>query len=106
MANKTTLERTLETLVELFDLHRKQTAENFDKVNASIEKVNASIEALTLSIGQLTTQQKVTAANIDHLTQAVREQNAAINGHLAVAQAQSANIAELTKLLTVMIANR
>jgi hypothetical protein len=50
---------------------------------------------------RLTGQQKQSAVNID--TQAIREQNAAINGHLAVAQTQSANIAELTKLATILI---
>jgi ABC-type transporter Mla subunit MlaD len=101
---KSKVERTLETLVELMDLDCRQSNERFDRMFAAIDQ-------LTLNVGQLTTQQRATTKSIDDLsqeirslTQAVREQNTAINGHLAVAQAQSANIAELTKLVTVVIA--
>lgn len=98
--------QTLKTLVELLATMRDNDQTNFDRVTASID-------ALALNISQLAAQQKATAANIekwgerteksiDRLTDAIRETNQAINGHLAVAQAQSVNIAELTKLVTVL----
>jgi hypothetical protein len=46
------------------------------------------------------------ANSSDRSIAAIDRQNSAIDGHLAVAQAQSANIAELTKLLTIAIANK
>lgn len=107
MAQKTKVELNTETTVELLVSMRDNDQKHF-------EKVAASIDALTLSISQLTTQQKATATNlekwaerteksIEKLTEAIREQNQAIAGHLAVAQAQSANIAELTKLATAIV---
>lgn len=105
MANKTTMERTLETLVELVVIQRDHDERNFDKVTNSINELVKSIEHLTLNVGQLTSQQRATNADIKELTQAIREQNQNINGHLAVAQAQAANIAELTKLATVIVSS-
>lgn len=103
MAEKSNIERTLETLVELVDLQRKHGDRDFSKLTASLE-------ALALNVGQLAGQQKQTAANldkvgdrIDRLTAAIERQNNAIDGHLSVAQAQSANIAELTRLATRLI---
>jgi len=103
MAEKSNIERTMETLVEIVDLGRKQSNEKFDKLAASIE-------ALTLNVGQLATQQKQTAVNldkvgerIDRLTAAIERQNNAIDGHLRLSEAQSVNIAELTRLATKLI---
>ena len=103
MAEKTNLERTLETLVDLVDLARKQSVTSFDKVNASID-------VLALNVAQLAGQQKQTAANIDRLGEridqlraAVERQNNAIDGHLRLSEAQSVNIAELTRLATKLI---
>jgi hypothetical protein len=103
MAQKTYTEQCLETLVDLVDLQRKSSEKKFDELAKAIE-------ALAVNLGQLTVQQKTTANNIEALGQAVKDQNAAIretnvaiNGHLAVAQSQSANIAELTRLATVII---
>lgn len=107
MAEKTNLERTLETLVDLVDLARKQSVTSFDKVNASID-------VLALNVAQLAGQQKQTAANIDRMADrldssinrlitAVERQNAAIDGHLRLSEAQSVNIAELTRLATKLI---
>lgn len=89
--------QTLKTIVELLVSMRDDDARNFDRLTAPIE-------ALSLNVSQLATQQKATAKSIETLTEAIREQNQAINGHLAVAQAQSVNIAELTKLATALIA--
>ena len=108
--NKTHAERCLETLIELVDLARKQQATGF-------EETKASIDALALNIGQLAQQQKQTAANldkvgghidklgdrIDRLAAAIERQNAAIDGHLRLSEAQSVNIAELTRLATKLI---
>lgn len=62
MAEKTHLERTLETLVDLVDLARKQSNEKFDKLAASLD-------VLALNVGQLATQQKATASNIDRMAE-------------------------------------
>lgn len=96
MAQKSTIEQTLETLVDLVDLQRKNADRDFSKLNASID-------ALTLNVSQLATQQKITASNLDKLIATVERQNNAIDGHLSVAQAQAANIAELTRLATRLI---
>ena len=96
MAEKSSIERTMETLVDLVDLGRKQSNEKFDKLAASIE-------ALTLNVGQLATQQRATTASIDRLTAAIDRQNNAIDGHLRLSEAQSVNIAELTRLATKLI---
>ena len=107
MAEKSSIERTLETLVDLVDLGRKQSNEKFDKLAASID-------ALALNVGQLATQQKQTATNIDRMADrldssinrlitAVERQNNAIDGHLRLSEAQSVNIAELTRLATKLI---
>ena len=107
MAEKTHLERTLETLVDLVDLARKQSNEKFDKLAASLD-------VLALNVGQLATQQKATASNIarmaerldnsiNRLITAVERQNSAIDGHLRLSEAQSVNIAELTRLATKLI---
>ena len=96
MAEKTNLERTLETLVDLVDLARKQSVTSFDKVNASID-------ALAVNVGQLAVQQRATTQSIDRLIIAVERQNSAIDGHLRLSEAQSVNIAELTRLATKLI---
>ncbi len=96
MPQKSTIEQTLETLVDLVDLQRKNADRDFSKLTASLD-------ALTLNVAQLATQQKITASNIDQLRAAIERQNNAIDGHLSVAQAQSANIAELTRLATRLI---
>jgi septal ring factor EnvC (AmiA/AmiB activator) len=96
MAQKSTIEQTLETLVDLVDLARKNSDRDFSKLTASID-------ALTLNVAQLATQQKVTASNLDKLIATVDRQNIAIDGHLSVAQAQAVNIAELTRLATRLI---
>ena len=96
MAEKTHLERTLETLVDLVDLARKQSSSSFDKVNASID-------ALAVNVGQLAVQQRATTQSIDRLIIAVERQNNAIDGHLRLSEAQSVNIAELTRLATKLI---
>lgn len=95
MSAKTKVEQNTETAVELLVSMRDNDSKNF-------EKVAASIDALAINVAQLAAQQKATANNIDALTQAIREQNQAINNHLLVAQAQAANIAELTRLATVL----
>lgn len=107
---KTYLEQTLETLIELVDLARKGSDKKFDRVNESFEQVNKSIDALAVNVGQLAVQQRQTASNldrlgdrIDRLTAAVERQNSAIDGHLRLSEAQSANIAELTRLATKLI---
>jgi hypothetical protein len=87
-AEKTHLERTLETLVDLVDLARKSSDTKFERLESSLDK-------LTLQVAQLTTQQKQTAQNIERLAQT-------LEGHLLLSQSQSANIAELTKLATVL----
>ena len=103
MAEKSSIERTLETLVDLVDLARRQSVTSFDKVNASID-------VLALNVAQLAGQQKQTATNIDKLGEridqfraAVERQNSAIDGHLRLSEAQSVNIAELTRLATKLI---
>ena len=96
MAQKNSIEQTLETLVDLVDLQRKHADRDFDKLTASIE-------ALTLNVGQLATQQRATTASIDRLTAAIERQNNAIDGHLRLSEAQSVNIAELTRLATKLI---
>ena len=96
MAEKTNLERTLETLVDLVDLARKQSVTSFDKVNASID-------ALAVNVGQLAVMQRATTQSIDRLIIAVERQNNAIDGHLRLSEAQSVNIAELTRLATKLI---
>ena len=96
MAEKTHLERTLETLVDLVDLARKQSVTSFDKVNASID-------ALAVNVGQLAVMQRATTQSIDRLIIAVERQNNAIDGHLRLSEAQSVNIAELTRLATKLI---
>lgn len=96
MAQKSYTEQCLETLVDLVDMQRKSSEKKFDDLSKAIE-------GLAVNIGQLTVQQKATAKSIEALTEAVKEQNVAINGHLAVAQAQAANIAELTKLVTMIV---
>ena len=96
MAEKTNLERTLETLVDLVDLARKQSVTSFDKVNASID-------ALAVNVGQLAVMQRATTQSIDRLIIAVERQNSAIDGHLRLSEAQSVNIAELTRLATKLI---
>jgi septal ring factor EnvC (AmiA/AmiB activator) len=107
---KTYTEQCLETLIELVDIARKQQKTGFDETKASID-------ALTLNIAQLAQQQKATAANldkvggnidklgdrIDRLAAAIERQNAAIDGHLRLSEAQSVNIAELTRLATKLI---
>ena len=96
MAEKTNIERTLETLVDLVDLARKQSVTSFDKVNASID-------ALAVNVGQLAVMQRATTQSIDRLIIAVERQNSAIDGHLRLSEAQSVNIAELTRLATKLI---
>ena len=96
MAEKTNIERTLETLVDLVDLARKQSVTSFDKVNASID-------ALAVNVGQLAVMQRATTQSIDRLIIAVERQNNAIDGHLRLSEAQSVNIAELTRLATKLI---
>lgn len=107
MAQKSNIEQTLETLVDLVDLQRKHADRDFNKLTASLE-------ALTLNVGQLATQQKATASNIDRMADrldtsinrlitAVERQNNAIDGHLRLSEAQSVNIAELTRLATKLI---
>jgi len=96
MAQKNSIEQTLETLVDLVDLQRKHADRDFSKLTASIE-------ALTLNVGQLATQQRATTASIDRLTAAIERQNNAIDGHLRLSEAQSVNIAELTRLATKLI---
>ena len=96
MAEKSSIERTLETLVDLVDLARKQSVTSFDKVNASID-------ALAVNVGQLAVMQRATTQSIDRLIIAVERQNAAIDGHLRLSEAQSVNIAELTRLATKLI---
>ncbi|MBW4444961.1 MAG: hypothetical protein KME10_27990 [Plectolyngbya sp. WJT66-NPBG17] len=95
--------QSLKTAVELLVSMRDNDTRNFDRLTASIE-------ALTLNVSQLATQQKATANNldkvsdrIDRLTAVIERQNATIDGHLAVAQAQSINIAELTRLATAIV---
>lgn len=107
---KTYIEQTLETLVELVDLARKQSDKRFDHVNESFEQVNKSIDNLAVNVGQLAVQQRQAATNIDRLGErierlitAVERQNAAIDGHLRLSEAQSTNIAELTRLATKLI---
>ena len=96
MAQKSTIEQTLETLVDLVDLQRKHNDRDFSKLTASLE-------ALALNVAQLATQQKITASNIDQLRAAIERQNISIEGHLRLSESQSANIAELTKLATLLI---
>lgn len=96
MAQKSSIEQTLETLVDLVDLQRKHADRDFSKLTASLE-------ALTLNVGQLATQQRATTASIDRLTAAIERQNNAIDGHLRLSEAQSVNIAELTRLATKLI---
>ena len=96
MAEKTNIERTLETLVDLVDLARKQSVTSFDKVNASID-------TLAVNVGQLAVMQRATTQSIDRLIIAVERQNNAIDGHLRLSEAQSVNIAELTRLATKLI---
>jgi chromosome segregation ATPase len=100
---KTYTEQCLETLIELVDIARKQQKTGF-------EETKAALDAVAVNIAQLTQQQKVTAANldkvgdrIDRLTAAIERQNAAIDGHLRLSEAQSVNIAELTRLATKLI---
>lgn len=82
MSTKTNLERTLETLVELVDLGRKQSNEKFDSLANSLD-------VLSINVAQLAAQQKQTATNIDKLREAVERQNAAIDGHLRLSESQS-----------------
>jgi len=96
MVQKNSIEQTLETLVDLVDLQRKHADRDFSKLTASLE-------ALTLNVGQLATQQRATTASIDRLTAAIERQNNAIDGHLRLSEAQSVNIAELTRLATKLI---
>ncbi|MBW4422193.1 MAG: hypothetical protein KME13_23760 [Myxacorys californica WJT36-NPBG1] len=106
MPKKSHLERSLETLVDLSEMSRKSTAAGFDRMTAAIE-------ALTLNVGQMASQQRYTTASIDRLIEgvtrleaSVERQNAAIDGHLRLSEAQAANIAELTRLATRLIDQR
>ena len=103
MAEKSSIERALETLIDLSALDRKATTAGFDRLTAAIE-------GLTLNVGQLASQQKASnqsidrlSANLDRLTAAVERQNTAIDGHLRLSESQAANIAELTRLATKLI---
>jgi phage-related minor tail protein len=95
MSGKTRVEQNTETAVELLVAMRDNDTKNFDRLTAAIED-------LTPNIAQLTTQQKQTAANLDKVAERLDRMITAIDGHLAVAQAQSANIAELAKLATAL----
>ncbi|MEP0918976.1 hypothetical protein NC981_19265 [Leptolyngbya sp. DQ-M1] len=90
--------QTLKTLVELLASVRDNDQTNFDRVTASID-------ALTLNIAQLAAQQKQTAANIDKLDGKLDRMITALDGHLALAQQQSANIEALTRLATALVSN-
>jgi phage-related minor tail protein len=95
-SGKTYTERCLETLIELVDLMRKQQATGF-------EETKAAIDALTLNISQLAQQQKQTAANLDKVSDRIDRLASAIDGHLTVAQSQTANIAALTALASKLL---
>lgn len=90
--------QTLKTIVELVVTQRDNDERNFNKVTASIE-------ALTLNIAQLTAQQKQTANNLDKIGERLDRMITAIDSHLAVAQSQSANIAGLTELGTMVVSS-
>jgi predicted nucleic acid-binding Zn-ribbon protein len=94
----------LNSVLDLMRLDRESHERSFEKLTAGLEKLSTNVDALTLNVGQLAQMQKQSSKNIQDLREAIRQQNEAINGHLAVAQAQTANIAELTKLGTVLVA--
>lgn len=80
---KTNVERTLETLVEFADVHRQ----SLQGLTASIDRLTETVDKLAIQVGQN--------------NQGVREMRNAIDGHLKVAEQQSANISELTKLVAI-----
>jgi methyl-accepting chemotaxis protein len=81
MSHKNYTKQTLETLVELVDLKEtvNRQATNLDRMTQSIDRMAQSVDRM--------------AASTDRLAHT-------IDGHLQVTQQQSANVAELTKLVT------
>lgn len=107
MSGKTYTERTLETLVELTDLQRKSIEALRESLSVMNSQLGDRIGELSLNLAQSNSLNnevkgmiRQQSQNIDRLTQTVERLALSIDGHLQVAQQQSANIAELTKLVT------
>ena len=107
MSGKTYTERTLETLVELTDLQRKSIEALRESLSLMNTQLGDRIGELSLNLAQSNSLNnevkgmiRQQSQNIDRLTQTVERLALSIDGHLQVAQQQSANIAELTKLVT------
>ena len=103
---KTSVERTLETLVDFADIHRRQMKEMGEHFDQSMERVTASIDALAVQVAsfgspirELKELNRQTNQRIDKLTDQIAQLTDAVNGHLEVAKQQSSNISELTKLV-------
>jgi chromosome segregation ATPase len=87
----------------------QRITERLDRMTQTLETVGTRLEAITNSIDTLSVQivqlnelkglaRQILQA-LDRQLEATNVQNQAINGHLQVAQQQSANITELAKLV-------
>ncbi|MGI0495108.1 hypothetical protein ACN4EG_25265 [Alkalinema pantanalense CENA528] len=87
----------LKRLTETLHLYREVHDRSFETLNSKIEDLAVQVSHLTSSVDRM-------ASSVDRMAAAVERQTTAIDGHLAVAQQQSANIAELTKLVSTQAA--
>lgn len=99
---------TIDQLGEKLEQSNTRLVERIDDLAVQIGNQAQNIDRLERSIGQLTENIAQVSANIDrtnsNLEQRFNQIQSSIDGHLRVSEAQSANVAELTKLVATQAA--
>jgi len=99
VSRRTPADAHLDALDARIELHERRVVGHMDKVEAAIAENQIQLNQLTTAIQQLTAAQRETNKKLDTLGDRIDQQRQAIDGHLKVAQEQSANVSELTKLV-------
>jgi methyl-accepting chemotaxis protein len=87
-----TTETVLKSLIETMQVSREVHDRRFDQLGQKIEDLAVQVSHLTTSVDQMSRSVTLMAQSVDRIANSVE-------GHLQVAQQQSLNIAELTKLV-------
>lgn len=106
-------EQIFNSAMDYWRLSVEENKRGFAELTQAIDRLTGAVTEQSLNIAQLTTQQKATAVNLDKLgdrldriTSALEQQILLSQNQAQIIASQTANIAELTRLLTVAIASK
>lgn len=102
------LANLVRTMGEKLEQSNTRLVERIDDLAVQIDNQAQSIDRLERSIDRLTENVDQVSSNIDRVNSNIEQRfnqlQSSIDGHLRVSEAQSANIAELTKLVATQAA--